>query len=92
MGTTLSISEARDRLTRLPDELAQSHEAVTITRHNQPVLAILPWDTYEAIMETLEVLSEPETMAALQQSIRDIAAGRTVSLDDLKAELETGNR
>jgi prevent-host-death family protein len=92
MGTKLSISEARDRLTRLPDELAQTHEAVTITRHNQPVLAVLPWDMYEAILETLEVLSEPETTAALHQSIQDIAAGRTISLDDLKTELEAGER
>lgn len=86
-NTELSITEARERLTRLPDELAESHEAVTITRHNQPVLAVLPWDLYEAILETLEVMSEPETMAALRKSVEDIAAGRTIPVEDLKAEV-----
>jgi antitoxin YefM len=92
MATTLSISEAREQLTRLPDELAQSRETVTVTRHNQPVLAILPWELYEAILETLEVMSDPEAMAALRQSIQDIAVGRTISLENLEAELGTKGR
>jgi len=87
MSTTMSISEARDQLTRLSDELAQSHEAVTVTRRNEPVLAILPWDLYEVIMETLEVMSDVDLMAALRQSVEDIAAGRTLSLDELERDL-----
>lgn len=87
MTTTLSISEAREQLTRLPDELARSHEAVTVTRRNEPVLAILPWELYDAILETLEVMSDPDLMAALRQGIRDVAEGRTLSLDELEAEL-----
>lgn len=87
MSTTMSISEARDQLTRLSDELARSHEAVTVTRRNEPVLAILPWDLYEVIMETLEVMSDVDLMAALRQSVEDIAAGRTLSLDELERDL-----
>jgi antitoxin YefM len=87
MDNTLSITEARDQLTRLPDELAQSHEAITVTRRNQPVLAILPWDLYEAIMDTLEVMSDADLMAALRQGVEDIAAGRTFSLDELETAL-----
>ena len=88
MGNTMSISEARDQLTRLPDELAQSHEAVTVTRRNEPVLAILPWELYEVIIETLEVMGDADLMAALRQGVQDIAAGRTLSLDELEATLE----
>ncbi|HEU4783629.1 MAG TPA: type II toxin-antitoxin system prevent-host-death family antitoxin [Ktedonobacterales bacterium] len=87
MSTTMSISEARDQLTRLSDELAQSHEAVTVTRRNEPVLAILPWDLYEVIMETLEVMSDVDLTAALRQSVEDIAAGRTLSLDEFERDL-----
>lgn len=87
MSTTMSISEARDQLTRLSDELARSHEAVTVTRRNEPVLAILPWDLYEVIMETLEVMSDVDLMAALRQSVEDIAVGRTLSLDELERDL-----
>jgi antitoxin YefM len=89
MAKTLPISDAREQLSRLPDELAASHDTVTITRHGEPVLAVLPWELYEAILETLEVMSEPDTMAALRASIEDLEAGRTISLDALEAELAT---
>ena len=88
--TVLSITEAREQLTRLPDQLARSHETVAITRRNQPVLAVLAWDLYEAIMETLDVMGQPEMMAALRTSAQDIAAGRTISLDDISRELAEG--
>ena len=75
----LSITEVRKRLLSLPEQLAKSPEqqAVTITRHGKPVLALMPWELYEAISETMELMSEPELMNALRQSIRDVKAGRT---------------
>lgn len=87
MGRSLSMTDARDQLTRLPDELAQSHETLTITRHGKPVLAVLPWELFEALLETLEVLGDPEMMAALRRSQQDIAAGRVKPLDQVFDEL-----
>ena len=88
MSRTMSINEVRDQLMRLPDALAQSHEAVTVTRRNEPVLAILPWELYEVILETLEVMGDADLMAALRLGIQDIAAERTLSVDELEATLE----
>jgi len=85
--------EAREQLTRLPEMFAQeleSHgeiETITVTRHGKPVLAILPWELYESIIETMEILGDEEMMAALREGIRDIEMGRTVSAEDVKAEL-----
>ena len=87
MAQTLNITEARERLTQLPEELGEAHEALTITRHGEPVLAVLPWELYEAIMETLEILGDAEQMAALRQGIQDLAEGRTVPWEQVKAEL-----
>lgn len=85
----LTMTEARDRLTRLPEELADKHntEAVTITRHGQPVLAVLPWELYEALLETLEIASDPEAMAALRQSLTELRSGQTIPWEQVKAEL-----
>jgi antitoxin YefM len=87
-NNTLSIREARERLTRLPEELARGQPtAISITRRGEPVLAVMPWDFYEALMETLEILGDDEALAALRQGVRDVAAGRVRSWDDVKAEL-----
>ncbi|HVB22689.1 MAG TPA: type II toxin-antitoxin system Phd/YefM family antitoxin [Ktedonobacteraceae bacterium] len=87
---TLSMVEAREQLTQLPEQLAQEHDRITaikVTRHNKPVLAILPWDLYESIMETLEILDDEEQMAALSQSIQEEKEGKGKPWKTVKKEL-----
>jgi PHD/YefM family antitoxin component YafN of YafNO toxin-antitoxin module len=58
-----------------------------VTRHGRPELAVIPWDLYESIIETLEVLSEPDLVAALRASIKDIERGRLLSHNEVGARL-----
>jgi PHD/YefM family antitoxin component YafN of YafNO toxin-antitoxin module len=80
------MTEARDRLTRLPEEFAGDPEtdAIAITRRGRPVLAVLPWDLYESIRETLEIMGDPELMSALRESIEQVASEKTVPWEDVK--------
>ena len=83
-----SISEIREQITRLPEQFEHEPEAVTVTRHGKPVMAILPWELYESIMETLEIMGDAELMAAFRQGVRDIEEGRIKPLDDVLKELD----
>ena len=86
--TELTISEARRALLDLPEQLARTPErAVTITRRGQPVLAILPWEFYESIIETLEILGDPEMVKALGESLEDLKRGRVVGNVEAKKRL-----
>jgi antitoxin YefM len=86
--TQLTISEARKALLDLPERLARTSErAVTITRRGQPVLAILPWELYESIVETLEILGDPEMVTAIRASLDDLKRGRVVSHAKAKKRL-----
>jgi PHD/YefM family antitoxin component YafN of YafNO toxin-antitoxin module len=84
------MAEARDQLTRLPEMLAEEDEAgaAIITRHGKPVLAVLPWDTYESIIETLEILSDKELMASVREGIEQVERGEFIPWEDVKAELD----
>ena len=82
----LSIAEARNRLTRLPEELDE-RGAVTVTRHGKPVLAVMSYDLYDSLMETLEIMSDRKQMAGVRQSIREASEGRTVEWQNVKQEL-----
>ena len=86
MTATLTISKARNRLLRLPKELARPGEpkALTVTQHGKPVLAILPWEFYDSLLETLEVLGDAEFMASLRKGIRDLKDGKGIPLEKLK--------
>ena len=60
MPHTLSIMEARKQLTSLPETLYHNGQldVLEITRRGKPVLAVLPWELYEAVSETLEVMGD----------------------------------
>ena len=64
--TTLTATQARGRLYRLMDFIAQSHEPVHITgkRHNAVLISDEDW---RSIKETLYLLSIP----GMRESIRD---------------------
>ena len=90
---TFSIVEAREQLTRLPEmfeqEMEEQHDisTVVVTRHNKPVLAILPWELYESIIETLEILGDEELMADIRQGIKDALEGKGKPLEVVRQEL-----
>ncbi len=91
-GTTLSMVEAREQLTRLPEQFENDIEnnsapVVKVTRRSEPVLAILPWDLYESIMETLEILGDADQMDALRQGIQEVAEGKGKPWKTMKKEL-----
>lgn len=91
MTRTMPIVEARKKLTALPEEFAREPEigAVAVTRRGKPVLAVMPWDLYEAIVETLEILGDEDLMAALRQSIKEAMAGETIPWEDVQAEMRS---
>jgi len=84
----ITITQARERLTRLPEQMTRRKwTSLAVTRRGKPVLAVMPWGLYESLVETLEILGDPEMTAALRRSVEEIAAGRTYGLDDLRREL-----
>lgn len=82
----LSITETRNRIMNLPDELNET-DVVNVTRRGRHVLTILPADLYETIMETLEILDDPGLMASLRTSVKQIREGKTRGLKDVRREL-----
>jgi len=52
------------------------------------VLAIMTWDLFESWLETIEIMSDPELMAQLRQSMSEIEEGRTRPWEEVKAEID----
>ncbi len=66
---------------KLPDQAA-GDQVLAITRRNKEVMAVMSWELYEGLLETLEVLSDPELMGNLKKGIEDVKTGRTHSLSE----------
>ena len=83
----IPIVQARAMLTQLPERLSAENRAVALTRHGKPVLAVMPWELFESIMETMEIMGDADMMAALRESIEDVREGNLIPLEQVKAEL-----
>ncbi|MSS73409.1 MAG: type II toxin-antitoxin system Phd/YefM family antitoxin [Candidatus Latescibacteria bacterium] len=89
MNRTMPIIEARKKLTTLPEQLEKDPKTrvVAVTRRGKPVLAVMPWELYEAIVETLEIVGDEELMAALRKSIQEAEEGKGIPWETVKAEM-----
>jgi PHD/YefM family antitoxin component YafN of YafNO toxin-antitoxin module len=89
MTETLSMMQARAKLTALPEEFQRNPEtgAVTVTRRGKPVLAVMPWEMYDSITETLEVLSDEKLIRALRKSLQEARRGKTYSTAQVRKRL-----
>ena len=53
---------------------------------------ILSADDYDSIMETLDILSDPDLMSELRQGQADVARGDFHTLDDVTKEMRAKGR
>ncbi|MAN23502.1 MAG: prevent-host-death family protein [Gemmatimonadetes bacterium] len=77
MQKRYSIAGVRKELSQLPSKFVESSDlsVVQVTRRGEPVLAILDWQRYTAIVETLEILSDEETTKKLKEAVKELDAG-----------------
>ncbi|MFC4126118.1 type II toxin-antitoxin system Phd/YefM family antitoxin [Nocardia rhizosphaerae] len=88
----IPITEAKTRIAELADRVAREHDHFTITRNGRADVMLISVAEYESMQETLEVLSDKETMSDLRKSAEDFAAGETFDADEVLAELERHHR
>ncbi len=85
--TQLSISQARSRLSQLAKHLFKDQETVEVTSRGKPVLAILPWELYEGLEETIEILEDEALMKQLNKTIKEVRHGKVMSIEKVRREL-----
>jgi prevent-host-death family protein len=87
MPKSLSIIEARKKLTNIPELFEQEVDldVVAVTRRGKPVMAIMPWELYEALEETLEILGDEALMMQLRKSIEELKAGQLIPWEETGA-------
>jgi antitoxin YefM len=61
--------------------------SLKIARRGKPVLAVIPWELYDAIAEILEVMGDKELRSLLRQSIKEMDKGEVIPWGGAKREL-----
>jgi prevent-host-death family protein len=78
MSATYTVRQAQAHLPRL----LRGQDTVTICRRDDPIAYLVPKDRWEAIMETLDLLSDPKAMKTLRAATAGKLQYTPLDLDD----------
>ncbi len=85
MSETLPLSEIKARLSEIVDRVEEQHERVTLTRNGRPAAVLISPEDLEALEDALDLLSDPQAMREIEQARQEIATGKGLRADELRA-------
>jgi antitoxin YefM len=69
---TLSLSEAKMKLSRLVDKVNTTDEEIVITKNGRPAAVLVSPDEFEGWKETLLIRSDPGFLKEIKKGIRTL--------------------
>lgn len=66
---TLSVSEAKMKLSALVDAVNTTDQEITITKNGKPVAVLVSPDEFEGWRETLAIRSDPDLVKEIKKSL-----------------------
>ena len=82
----LSITEDRKAFMKISDK-TEGNQVIAVTKRNKEVMAVMSWDLYEGLLETMEILGDPELMGDIKQGMEEIKSGKTYSIEESRRRL-----
>ncbi|WP_454293272.1 type II toxin-antitoxin system Phd/YefM family antitoxin [Salana multivorans] len=82
--TTLPLAEARANLSRLVESAVATHERFEITRNGTRVAVLASAEDFDALLETLDILSDADEVAAVRASLDALERGELSTLEEVE--------
>ena len=83
-------TEVRNRWKQVLREVSEDADEVRIHLKGGRGVVLLPEDTYESLMATLEVMSDPEAVRAIRKHQAAKGRGKTYTLADIDKLITAG--
>jgi prevent-host-death family protein len=81
---TLSLSEAKMKLSELVDKVQRMDEEVVITRNGKPAAVLISPDELESMRETLQIKADRELMREIQAGLKALTGkSKLYTLEEL---------
>jgi antitoxin YefM len=77
------ITKAKNDLLELIRQVEKVDESVAVTKNGVPTAVILSMEKYKGLLETLDILSDEETVKSLRTSIRQARKGKWIRHEDV---------
>ena len=78
----ISVSQAKSRFLELVRQVETEGKAFLLTKDGDPVGVLVPLEDYEALLETVDVLADEQTLRDLEEALEDERKGRLWQRDE----------
>lgn len=78
----LSVSSVKSRLLEVLRRIEKQRGNVVITKNGIPKAVLLPYEDFEGLLETIDILSDSRTVDGIRRGLKDIKSGRVVSVKE----------
>jgi antitoxin YefM len=86
---TLSLSEAKAKLSEVAEEVDRTHERVLITKNGREYVVVMSVQDLESIEATLELLADAEAQDRVREARQEIERGEFLNEDQLRAFVQS---
>ena len=86
MNKTIPLKGARQNFSTLVDRVDRLSERFVVTKNGTPRAVLMSAEEFESWVETLEIMSNPKTVKALNQGIKEAKAKKLSSFKDVFGE------
>lgn len=86
MRKIIPLKEARAKFSTLVDKVDRLSQRYVVTKNGVPKAVVMSAEEFESWVETLEVMSNPKTVKALEQGLKEAKAGQLRSFRDVFGE------
>ncbi len=84
---SVTMKELRPRLPEVIKRIDGKLDRYVVTRRGKPVAVMMSIEDFESLMETIDILADPDAMAGIRKGEQDIREGKTRSWKEVKTSL-----
>ena len=86
MNKIISLKEARQKFSALVDQADRLSKRFVVTKNGTPRAVLMSAEEFESWLETLEITSNPQTVKALDQGLKEAKAKKLSAFKDVFGE------
>ena len=86
MNKIISLKEARQNFSALVDQADRLSSRFVVTKNGTPRAVLMSAEEFESWLETLEITSNPQTVEALDQGLKEANAKKLLAFKDVFGE------
>ena len=82
----IPITRAKTKLLDMVRMLHNSNDTIAITKNGVPEAVLMSMEKFDGLMETMEILSDEETVNALKHAIKEVGQGVWIDFEEVLPE------